>query len=30
VIDVLALETGRSEDSGADRPPVPEVTTRTA
>ena len=27
---VIALDTGSSEDSGADRPPVPEVTTRTA
>jgi hypothetical protein len=30
VIDVMALATGSSEVSGADRPPVPEVTTRTA
>jgi hypothetical protein len=30
VIDVMALATGRSEDTDPDRPPVPEVTTRTA
>jgi len=30
LIDASALGTGRSDVTGADKPPVPEVTARTA